>query len=132
MSEGLGNPIIFSSGSEKTHLIPNLSDENTSDALHHYWEGIKTPKWRRNYEDKFTFLKTIKEENKKFREMSESSAGEIHCFDIVERKNEFRQQMRDDNILMIDPKSWWSGSSILLLLENILYVLIYVIGPLQL
>ncbi|KAL8493082.1 hypothetical protein ACS0TY_024340 [Phlomoides rotata] len=98
-------------GSPNPSLPPftvNLSDDSSDGSSPSQRpEGIKKSKMKRKLgEEKSMFLQTIKEENEKLRDILQSSnENKARAFDILERKNEIRQQMSEHQLLMIDPNS---------------------------
>ncbi|KAL8548223.1 hypothetical protein ACS0TY_007518 [Phlomoides rotata] len=94
----------------------NLSDENNfgGSSSSQRPEGVKKSKLKRKQDEEMSnFLQTIKGENEKFRELFENSAAKSdRGLNVLQKKveagqekNRIRQQVRDHNIMLINPDS---------------------------
>ncbi|KAL8523276.1 hypothetical protein ACS0TY_013307 [Phlomoides rotata] len=92
----------------------NLSDDNNFDgsSSSQLPEGVKKSKLKRKQDEEMSnFLQLMKGENEKFRELFENSAAKSdRGLDVLQKKveaeqekNRIRQQVRDDNIMLINP-----------------------------
>ncbi|KAL8521313.1 hypothetical protein ACS0TY_011737 [Phlomoides rotata] len=94
----------------------NLSDDNNfgGSSSSQRPEGVKKSKLKRKQDEEMSnFLQSLKGKNEKFRELFENSAAKSDCgLDVLQKKveaeqekNRIRQQVRDDNIMLINPDS---------------------------
>ncbi|KAL8492339.1 hypothetical protein ACS0TY_023813 [Phlomoides rotata] len=94
----------------------NLSDDNNfgGSSSSQRPEGVKKSKLKRKQDEEMSnFLQSIKGENEKFHELFKNSAAKSdRGLDVLQKKieaeqekNRIRQQVRDDNIMLINPDS---------------------------